>query len=103
MDFIWIFVAFLCGLAVKQLGLPPLIGYLLAGFGLNFYGLEPHSGLDMLSNMGITLLLFTIGLKLKVSDMLKNEIWAASISFAAVWTIILVGIGLLLSVIGLTR
>lgn len=31
-------LAFFLGLAVKQIGLPPLVGFLAAGFGLNYIG-----------------------------------------------------------------
>ena len=30
--------AFFFGLAVKQVGLPPLVGFLAAGFAINFFG-----------------------------------------------------------------
>lgn len=102
MDFLWILIAFICGMAIKQLGLPPLIGYLLAGFGLHFYDVEPHQSLDLLADMGITLLLFTVGLKLNITDMLKREIWATATSFALVWSIIFTGIALFLATVGLT-
>ncbi len=38
MDYIWVAVAFVCGFLVKQVTLPPLIGYLAAGFGLHALG-----------------------------------------------------------------
>ena len=63
MDFLWILIAFICGYIAKQINLPPLIGYLAAGFGLHAYGVTPHANLDTLANIGITLMLFTIGLK----------------------------------------
>ena len=61
MEFIWILFAFVCGLAVKMINLPPLIGFLLAGFLLNYMGMEASSTLDSLANIGITLMLFSIG------------------------------------------
>ena len=76
MDVLWIVFAFACGLAVKLLGLPPLIGFLVAGFALNYAGVESNETLDALANLGITLMLFTIGLKLQVKDLLKREVWA---------------------------
>ncbi len=93
MDFIWILFAFVCGLGMKLLGLPPLIGYLLAGFALNFLGVVPDSGLQLLADLGITLMLFTIGLKLNVQDLLKAEVWAGSLTHMALWTGLL-GIGI---------
>jgi predicted Kef-type K+ transport protein len=32
---IWITLAFILGMAFRQFGLPPLVGYLAAGFALN--------------------------------------------------------------------
>lgn len=78
MDYIWVAVAFLCGIFVKRINLPPLVGYLAAGFGLHAFGVVPEASLGILSDLGITLLLFTIGLKLNVSSLFKTEIWAGA-------------------------
>jgi predicted Kef-type K+ transport protein len=40
MDPIWIAVAFALGFLVKQVGLPPLVGFLGAGFLLHAFGAE---------------------------------------------------------------
>jgi len=80
MDYIWIAVAFTCGFLVKQLHLPPLIGYLAAGFGLHALGVKPDHSLEVLSELGITLLLFTIGLKLNIKTLFKTEIWGSAVS-----------------------
>ena len=71
-------VAFVCGFLVTRIGLPPLVGYLLAGFGLHGLGVTPDASLATLSDIGISLLLFTIGLKLNVRSLLKTEIWAGA-------------------------
>lgn len=78
MDYIWVAVAFVCGFLVKQMKLPPLIGYLAAGFGLHALGVVPDSSLETLSDLGITLLLFTIGLKLNIKSLFKIEIWGGA-------------------------
>jgi glutathione-regulated potassium-efflux system ancillary protein KefC len=78
MDYIWISVAFICGYLVKQIALPPLIGYLAAGFALHALGVAPDDSLQTLSDLGITLLLFTIGLKLNIRSLFKTEIWAGA-------------------------
>ena len=36
MDPLWIVFAFVFGFTIKQVGLPPLVGFLLAGFALHF-------------------------------------------------------------------
>lgn len=78
MDYMWIAVAFVCGYLARQIKLPPLVGYLAAGFGLHLVGVSPEDTLEILSDIGITLLLFTIGLKLDVKSLLKTEIWGTA-------------------------
>ncbi len=78
MDYIWVAVAFVCGFLVKQISLPPLIGYLAARFGLHALGVQPDASLQTLSDLGITLLLFTIGLKLDIRSLFKTEIWGGA-------------------------
>lgn len=101
MEFTWILFAFVCGLAVKTINLPPLIGFLLAGFLLNFLGMESNSTLDSLANIGITLMLFSIGLKLHVKDLLKPEVWIGTLSHMGVWTLMFTGIALGLGALSL--
>lgn len=85
MEFAFILIAFICGLGLKLAGLPPLIGYLIAGFALNYLGFQSTSGLQTIANLGITLMLFTIGLKLNVRDLYKKEVWLGSIFHAVIW------------------
>ncbi|WP_417528078.1 cation:proton antiporter [Marinomonas shanghaiensis] len=101
MEFIWIFFAFVCGLAIKMINLPPLIGFLLAGFLLNYLGMEASSTLDSLANIGITLMLFSIGLKLHVKDLLKPEVWVSTLSHMGVWSVVFAAIALLLGTLSL--
>ncbi|MGL4473702.1 MAG: cation:proton antiporter [Shewanella sp.] len=69
-----------CGLLVNRLGLPPLIGYLVAGFALYLFGINDASLplLETLANLGVTLLLFVIGLKLDIKSLFKAEVWAGA-------------------------
>ena len=87
MDFIWILFAFICGLAAKSVSFPPSIGYLLAGFALNFLGYQADDSLTVLSNLGITLMLFTIGLKLNVKSLFKSEVWLTSSLHTIIWIV----------------
>jgi predicted Kef-type K+ transport protein len=57
-DPLWITIAF--GFLVRQVGLPPLVGFLVAGFVLNAIGVEGGPALQTISDLGVTLLLFTI-------------------------------------------
>ncbi len=86
---LWITVAFALGFGVRQIGLPPLVGFPAAGFVLQATGLmsEPTveeiaehnaadgSMLDRLADFGVTLLLFSISLKLRIRNLLKPEVW----------------------------
>lgn len=100
MDFLWILAAFGLGLAVKQMGLPPLVGYLLAGFGLHAWGFEANDNLKFLADLGVTLMLFTIGLKLNIASLLKPEVCVTAISHTGLWCLLLLGKWLVLTGIG---
>lgn len=78
MDALLVAAAFVMGLAAHLMRLPPLVGFLAAGFGLHAAGFEGGDTLRYVSDLGITLLLFTIGLKLRVRDLLHAEIWAGA-------------------------
>ena len=77
MDPIWITIAFFLGFGARQVGLPPLVGFLAAGFVLNGIGIEGGETLEIIAHLGVYLLLFSIGLKLQVRSLLKPKIWAA--------------------------
>lgn len=84
MDYMWIAVAFVCGYVARQIKLPPLVGYLAAGFGLHLVGVSPDATLETLSDIGVTLLLFTIGLKLDIKSLFKTEVWGTATSHMAI-------------------
>jgi len=99
MDFVWILFAFGCGLGVRIVSLPPLVGYLAAGFILNALGVRPADGLQTLADLGITLMLFTIGLKLNLRDLFKLEVYGGASSHLLLWSgavaVIALGLGAL--------
>lgn len=78
MEPLWLIIAFIFGFIFKQVHLPPLIGFLIAGFVLNYLGVRDSIILEEISDMGILLLLFTIGLKLKIKNLLSREILATA-------------------------
>ena len=87
----WILVAFVLGFALSQMGLPPLVGYLIGGFVLNVAGMdEGRELLVRLSDAGITLLLFSIGLKLKLRTLARPEVWGVATGHMAI-TVLLFG------------
>jgi predicted Kef-type K+ transport protein len=101
MDYILLLFAFIFGLGFKFINLPPLIGYLLAGFILNAWGFENNDTLQAIADTGITIMLFTIGLKLNVKDLLKPEILVTSLSHSLIWVASLSGLLMLFGVIGI--
>ncbi len=78
-DPVWIAIAFIFGFLSKQVGLPPLVGFLVAGFTLNYLGANSGSFLKEMADIGITLLLFSIGLKLRIKELLRVEVWGVTL------------------------
>jgi predicted Kef-type K+ transport protein len=79
--------AFFFGLLLSRLGLPPMVGFLVAGFAYNVAGFEAPSGLQVVADLGVTLLLFSIGLKLDLKGLAKLEIWGTSLAHIVVSTV----------------
>lgn len=98
-------ITLLCGMLVSRVGLPPLIGYLVAGFVLFVFGIDKESLplLQELANLGVTLLLFSIGLKLDIRSLFKAEVWAGSSLHLVFSILIFVPILKLLGLLGLSQ
>ena len=77
---IWIAGALLLGLAVSRIGLPPLVGFLASGFVFAALGMERAPLLGDLAHAGVLLLLFAVGLKLRIKTLLRYEVWGTAIS-----------------------
>lgn len=76
---VWIAVAFALGLLARQLGLPPLVGFLGAGFLLNAAGVDRIPGLPEIAHLGVLLLLFSVGLKLRIQHLVRTEVWGVAL------------------------
>lgn len=80
LEAVWIGFAFSTGLLVRVFGLPPLVGYLAAGFAISTFagdlGLPVESGevLEHVAHLGVLLLLFTVGLKLNPRNLVRPEV-----------------------------
>lgn len=98
MEPLWLALAFAFGFVARQVGLPPLVGFLVAGFALHGLGFERGPTLTAIADLGVTLLLFTIGLKLDPRSLLRPVIWGVAGSHMAVVT---AGFGVLLFGLGL--
>jgi predicted Kef-type K+ transport protein len=78
-------LAFLFGLVARLANLPPLIGFLAAGFLLGAVGMQSTPALQEIADLGVTLLLFTIGLKLHLRDLAAPVVWfGASLHMALI-------------------
>ncbi|QGY40073.1 4'-phosphopantetheinyl transferase [Pseudodesulfovibrio cashew] len=78
MDPLIIFLAFGLGYLANRIGLPPLVGYLAAGFALSAQGYTSGPVMREVADVGVTVLLFSIGLKLKLKTLFKPEVWAGA-------------------------
>ena len=72
--------AFVAGLLFRSIGYPPLPGYLLAGFAAHALGVGDFALISSIADFGITLLLFTIGLKLNVRELAKPQVFGVALS-----------------------
>ncbi|MCV6605336.1 MAG: cation:proton antiporter [Porticoccaceae bacterium] len=77
-DPIIIILALAAGLLIRQLGYPPMLGYLVAGFAISQMPLDPGPLIEQIANAGVTLLLFTIGLKLNLRDLAAVQVWGVA-------------------------
>ncbi len=101
MDPILIIAAFIFGAITSHIGLPPLVGYLVAGFILNGMGIEAGDQLELIADVGVTLLLFSIGLKLRLKSLARPEVWGGSMVHMGI-TVAIFGTGMvLLGILGL--
>jgi predicted Kef-type K+ transport protein len=73
-ELILILTVYLAGFLANQLRLPPLVGYLGAGYLLGYTGTPVSGFVHHLAELGIELLLFTVGLKLDLTSLLRREV-----------------------------
>jgi len=76
--------AYVLGILVHVLRLPPLIGYLCAGFVLSALDFQSNGVLEGVAHAGVLVLLFSVGLKLSLKGLLRWEILAGSMIHLAV-------------------
>jgi predicted Kef-type K+ transport protein len=96
-------IAFLFGLVARMLHLPPLIGFLAAGFLLGAFGMQNTPLLQAIADLGVTLLLFTIGLKLHLRDLAAPVVWLTTTVHMLLIVCIVAMLVLLLSVLGIGK
>ena len=84
--------AFFFGLAVRRVGLPPLVGFLAAGFAIHAAGArlglpdEADAILSHVSHLGVLLLLFAVGLKLRLGQLAQPQVFGGALIHSAIAT-----------------
>lgn len=76
----WIAAALILGLLAWRIGLPPLVGFLVSGFVLGALGMETPPALTGLAHAGVLLLLFAVGLKLRLKTLIRYEVWGTAVA-----------------------
>ncbi|WP_075603240.1 cation:proton antiporter family protein [Saccharicrinis aurantiacus] len=103
LDSIWLGIAFALGYVFKRINLPPMLGFLLSGFVLNATNAEHSELLEGIADIGVLLLLYTIGLKINIKTLAEKAIFGGTllstsisvvVSFGFIWLISLVGLPL---------
>ena len=100
-DLALVLVAFAFGFGASLVRLPPLVGYLAAGFVLHAFDYETTQGIEVIADAGVLLLLFGIGLKLRLSTLARPVVWAGATTHAAITTAVIGGLLLGLGALGL--
>lgn len=101
---IYLVVTFGLGGLAMAVRLPPLVGFLTAGFVINALNVEELPQLDTIADLGVTLLLFAIGLKLDIRILLRREVWLTTsahmvvsvvLGTIAMWVFAVAGVSML--------
>ncbi len=76
--------AYILGFAASRIGLPPLVGYLVAGYVLNLLNIESSQFIESVADLGILLLLFAVGLKVRFHTFSHKHVWGTAAIFGVV-------------------
>ena len=90
----FLLVAAVCSIVFNKLKLPPLIGYLIAGIVIaNTIEITEasESVVEMLSNMGLILLMFCIGLEINLKKLRKQGMFAMKVAVVEIPFMVLGG------------
>lgn len=98
----YLVVTFAGGLLARLLRLPALVGFLAAGFVLGALDVGALPALEIAADLGVTLLLFGIGLKLDLKTLLRPEVWLTAGVHALVSVLVGTGFLVLLGLVGLS-
>jgi predicted Kef-type K+ transport protein len=93
--------AFGFGFAARAVKLPPLVGFLIAGFVLHALGVESSDALGWIADVGVLLLLFGVGLKLNLRTLAGPQVWVTTTAMSLGSTVLFGVFVLALGAIGL--
>ncbi len=79
MEAVWLSLALVCGIIAQGLRVPVIIGYLAAGFILAEYDVQHSETLYHLADLGLSLLLFTVGTHLRAKSFFRPEVIGATL------------------------
>ncbi|NNC80532.1 MAG: potassium transporter Kef, partial [Acidimicrobiales bacterium] len=88
MDLLLLVIAYGFGMTAAAMRLPPLVGYLAAGFVLHAFDYESTELIETIADAGILLLLFGIGLKLDLPTLVRPEVAGTASIFSIIATIV---------------
>lgn len=95
MEILWLAAAYILGVGVSKIKLPPLVGFLGAGIILSFFGYEATDTLHEIGHLGVLVLLFTVGLHLRLKSIIRPEVLGAGGIHLVITAGIFTGISLL--------
>ena len=99
---IYLLTIVVLGFAAALLKVPPLVGYIAAGFLLGAFGVETLDWVSTVGDLGASLLLFSIGLDLDLRALGRRVIaGTAAVTMVVITTVTAVVIGVVVLVIGL--
>ena len=75
MTLLWLIAAFVAGTVAKKVNFPTLVGYLAAGVALSIMGVQSNDELKAIGDLGVVLLLFTVGLHINFRSLLQIEVF----------------------------
>ena len=95
MELVVVIAALAFGFLSALARLPPFVRYLAAGFALQALGYEVTPVIERIADIGLLLLLFGIGLKLRLRSLGQPTVWGTAL-VVAIATVVVIGGGLTL-------
>ncbi len=98
MDVAIIVAAFGAGMLARLLRLPTLVGYLAAGLALSLVGLEVTPLIKGIGDLGVMLLLFTVGLHIRPRSLMQAEVLGVGLIHLALSAVMYTAVMLVIGV-----